>query len=182
MKKYYLLLILTIISCNNSTKVIPKENIAQKKELKKFYESDKIDHYYLDISEDIFFDPIRIKSKNEDTIKLNKILMYSYPDSVSEPNFELNLKKFHFIKHELSKEKKKEVENIFSQQDSLRNEYAACIPKYRDIFIFKKNDSIIGIAKVCFGCGISQFLGTKVDTDGFGLQTELEKLEKIIRN
>ncbi|KIA99275.1 hypothetical protein OA93_06505 [Flavobacterium sp. KMS] len=183
MKKYYLLLILTIISCNNSTKVIPKENIAQKKELKKFYESDKIDHYYLDISEDAFFSLMKKENKTQDDKSLAQLLVASnYPNSISQPNFESDLKKFHFAKHELNKEKKKEIENIFSQQDSLRYEYAGCLPKYRDIFIFKKNDSIIGIAKVCFGCGVSQFLGTKVDTDGFGLQTELEKLEKIIRN
>lgn len=182
MKKYYLLLILTIISCNNSTKVIPKEDIASKKELKKFYDSDKIDHYYLDISENVFFNLMRIENKTEDEKNLAQILASHYPNSISEPNFESNLKKYHFVKHELNGEKKKEVENIFSQKDSLRYEYAGCLPEYRDIFIFKRKDSIIGIAKVCFGCGISQFIGTKVDTEGFGLNTELDKLEKIIRN
>ncbi len=182
MKKYYLLLILTIISCNNSTKVIPKEDIASKKELKKFYDSDKIDHYYLDISEDKIIDILCIKNGTKDEKNLGQLLAGHYPDSISEPNFESDLKKFHFVKQELNGEKKKEVENIFSQKDSLQNEYSSCIPEYRDIFIFKRKESIIGIAKVCFGCGISQFIGTKVDTEGFGLQTELDKLEKIIRN
>ncbi|MCC9071566.1 hypothetical protein LNQ49_08240 [Flavobacterium sp. F-65] len=176
MKKYFLLLILTIISCNHS-----KEKRTPKKELEKFFESDKIDHYYLDISEDKIINILCIKNKTKDEKELGGLLASHYPDSISEPDFELKLKKFHFIKKELSEKKKKEVETVFSQKDSLQNEYSSCLPNYRDIFIFKRKNSIIGIAKVCFGCGVTQFLGTKVDTDGFGLPTELDKLEKIIR-
>lgn len=181
MKKYYLLLIITIISCNNSKENLLKGKTSPKKDLKKFFESDEIDHYYLDISEDKIIDILSIENRTKDEKELGELLASHYPDSISEPNFELKLKKFHFVKKELNEKKKKEVETIFSQKDSLQNEYSGCLPNYRDIFIFKRKDSIIGIAKVCFGCGITQFYGTKVDTDGFGLHTELDKLEKIIR-
>lgn len=135
----------------------------------------------MDISQDKLIDILSIKNKTKDEKELGELLASHYPDSISEPNFELKLKKLHFVKNELSEEKREKTEAVFSQKDSLRNEYSSCLPNYRDIFIFKRKDSIIGIAKVCFGCGITQFYGAKVDTDGFGLRTELDKLEKIIR-
>jgi hypothetical protein len=185
--KNYFFLFLIIASCN---KINPKkENLAiraekstAKKELKKFYDSDKIEHFYLNISEEKVIELLRNKNKNSDQNNLTDLLVGHYPKTISEPNFEAKLAKNKFIKTELSEIKKKEVENIFSQKDSAQTEFSSCLPYYRDIFIFKKNDSIVGIAKVCFGCGVSQFKGTKINTDGFGLSSELEKLEKIIRN
>lgn len=109
------------------------------------------------------------------------ILSGYYPDSVSRPNFESDLLSYSFIKTELSKEKKKEVEKIFTQKDSIQTTFSGCIPMYRDVFVFTRNDSITGIAKVCFGCGVAHFYGTKVDTKGFGMRSELKNLEKIIR-
>jgi len=109
------------------------------------------------------------------------ILSGYYPDSISRQNFESDLLRYTFVKTELNKEKKKEVETIFTQKDSIQMTFSGCIPMYRDIFVFKRNDSITGIAKVCFGCGVAHFYGTKVDTEGFGMRSELKKLEKIIR-
>ncbi|RKS21763.1 hypothetical protein CLV94_2398 [Flavobacterium endophyticum] len=182
--KNYLFLFLIIISCNKATQ---KDNIqaakpASKKELKKFYDSDKIEHFYLNISEDSILNLLKLKNENKDQKKLRQLLVSDYPDSVSEPNFETDLVKYKFTKTELSELKKKEVEKIFSQQDSTPAEFLSCVPYYRDIFIFKKNDSIVGIAKICFDCGISTFLGSNVDTGEFGLRSELNKLEKIVRN
>ena len=181
MKRLLLILIVIFFGCNNSSKTEIKKKEVIKKELKPFYISDKIDHYYLDISDFSVYDIIRKDTIVKDQIKLSNLLAGNYPKTIAEPNFESDLLKFHFVKTELTKEKKKEVENIFIQNDSLPSDVASCIPKYRDIFIFKRNNSIIGIAKICNGCGESQFLGTKVDTYTFGLPSELEKLYKIIR-
>jgi hypothetical protein len=184
--KKVIFLVLIVVSCNkiNSEKEnlqTRKENLTAKRELKKFYDSNKIEHYYLDISEEKVMKIAKIKNRNRDQNNLIGLLVSHYPDSISEPNFESNLIKYKFTKTELKGAKKKEVENIFSEKDSAQTEFSSCLPYYRDIFIFKKNDSIVGIAKVCFGCGVSRFLGSKLDTDGFGLPTELEKLEKILR-
>jgi hypothetical protein len=180
MKRLLLILILIFVSCDKSNKTeIRKEFI--KKNLKSFYISDKIDHYYLDISDFSVYDILRKNIIVDDQIKLSGLLSGNYPQTISEPNLESDLLKFHFLKTELTEEKKKKVEAIFTQNDSLSPDVASCIPKYRDIFIFKRNDSIIGIAKICNGCGESKFLGTKVDTHTFGLRSELEKLYKIIR-
>jgi hypothetical protein len=203
MKKYYIIL-LVILGCNQHKKVENKsgkinqeiketevQNVTEKiiekksnvkKELKKFYECDKIEHFYLNISEEKVMKLLRIENKTKNETILQKLLVMNFPESITETNFESILLKNKFIKTELNKKKKIEIENIFSQKDSLKTEFSSCIAFYRDVFVFKKNNSIIGIAKICFGCGISQFRGTKVDTEGFGLYTELDKLEKIIRN
>ena len=170
------------IEIYNATEKLIKKKSNVKKELKKFYECDKIEHFYLNVSEEKVMKLLRNKNKTTNETILQKLLVSNFPESITEPNFESILLENKFIKTELNKIKKSEVENIFSQKDSLKTEFSSCIAYYRDVFVLKKDDSIIGIAKVCFGCGISQFKGTKVDTEGFGLYTELEKLEKIIRN
>lgn len=193
MKRLLLILIVIFVSCNNSNKTVvkkEKEKVVddfhevewiERKEFKPFFTSDKIDHYYLNISDDNV-----LKILGGDTIvnnrkRLSMILANYYPDSISQPHFEDDLIKYNFVKTELSQRKKKEVEGIFTQKDSIQMVFSGCIPMYRDIFIFKRNDSITGIAKICFGCGMAHFYGTKVDTEGFGTRFELKKLEKIIR-
>ena len=183
MKKCFLLLLI-LISCNKIKRENPKiatKTIVEKKQLHKFYDSDEIDHYYLNISEKAALDILKIDHKTSDELILSKLLCSYYPNSISEINLEDKLKKFKFVKTVLDKTKKTQVENIFSEKDSIQSDFSGCIPYYRDIFIFKKNDSIIGISKVCFGCGVSQFIGSKINTDGFGLRSELEKLEIILR-
>lgn len=180
--KKYLFLFLIVASCKNTNS--KAEFIEIRKgdtELKKFYESDEIEHFYLNISEDQVAELLGVENKNEDERSLLDVLVSSYPDSISEPNFETKLIKYKFIKTRLNDKERKEVDNVFTQKDSLQTVYSMCLPYYRDIFIFKKEKSIVGIAKVCFGCGESRFIGTKVDTRGFGLNSDLSKLYKIIR-
>lgn len=188
MKKYCFIIIL-FLGCNKHNQQIKKSivkkletEVLEKKELKKFYECDKIEHYYLDINEDDVISIGFLKTRTKEQQLFQRLMTSNYPKSIHEINFEDKLEKFKFAKTVLFKKKKIEVENIFTQKDSLQIGYSSCVPIYRDVFLFKRNDSIVGIAKVCFGCGVSVFLGSKVDTEGFGLYTELDKLKKIIRN
>ncbi|MNY62602.1 hypothetical protein D3C86_1994460 [compost metagenome] len=70
---------------------------------------------------------------------------------------------------------------MFSEKDSIQTDGYACIAEYRDIFIFRKKEKTIGIAKICFKCGRFQIIGSKIDTQYFGLWSELDKLKKIVR-
>ncbi|MWB93784.1 hypothetical protein GON26_05390 [Flavobacterium sp. GA093] len=191
MKRLLLLLVVIFISCKDSNKTVEKKEKAvddvhevvriERNEFKTFFIADKIDHYYLKISDNSLLNILKGDTIVKDQKKLSMILSGYYPDSISRPNFESDLIKYTFVKTELNKKKKREVEKIFTQKDSMQMTFSGCIPMYRDIFIFKKNDSITGIAKICFGCGVAYFYGTKVDTEGFGMKSELKKLEKIIR-
>lgn len=183
MKKYIFILIAIIISsCNNSKKTDIGNLKIAKKELRPFFDSDKIDHYYLDFSEKEFeylvSDNTAQKEKKKEFFNL---FMGYYPDSISKKNFEELLLKYKYKKSKLSAKQEKEIENVFSEKDSLMTEGSACVAEYRDIFIFKKKEKTVGIAKICFKCGRYQIIGSKLDVSGFGLWKELDKLENIVR-
>lgn len=183
MKKYIFILIVVVISsCNNSKKVEVADKKVVKKELRPFFDSDKIDHYYLDFSEGEFE-----HSANDNTVQKEKKKEFSsffygyYPENIPKKNFENLLLKYNYKKSNLSVKNQNEIENIFSEKDSLKNDACACIAEYRDIFIFKKNTKTVGIAKICFKNARFQIIGSKLDVSGFGLWSELDKLKSILR-
>ena len=183
MKKYIFILIVIIISsCNNSKKADTEIQKKEKKELRPFFDSDKIDHYYLDISEREFeYFASDNTTQKEKKKEFSNLFMGYYPDSIPKKNFENLLLKYKYKKSNLSLKQEKEIKNVFSEKDSLMNEGYACVAEYRDIFIFKKKEKTVGIAKICFKCGRFQITGSKLDVSGFGLWKELDKLESIVR-
>ena len=171
------------MSCNHSQKVDKAENKkVVKKELRPFFDSDKVDHYYLDFSEDDFT-KILMKEKNT---KMEEeffdIYVHTFPETIQQENFEKILLNHNYKKSNLSIKQEKEIENVFSEKDSLQNTFAGCAAEYRDIFIFKRKDKTVGIAKICFKCGRTQIIGSKLDVSGFGLWSEFDKLKSIIRS
>lgn len=181
MRKYiFIIIAILALSCNNSKK--PKiNNEVVKKELRHFFDSDKIDHYYLNFSEDDF---AKILMKDNNTKKEKeffKIYVSTFPDTIPQENFEKILLNHNYKKSDLSIKQQKGIENVFSEKDSLQTTFASCAAEYRDIFIFKKREKIVGIAKICFTCGRTQITGSKLDVSGFGLWSEFAKLKSIIR-
>ena len=183
MKKYIFIIILIIaFACNNSEKSKNTNEKVAKKELRPFFDSDEINHYYLNLSDDDFM-KIMMKDKNTQKEKeLMTLFVHHFPDSIPKENFEEILLKHNYKNSNLSLKQQKEIENVFSEKDSLQNTFAACAAQYRDIFIFKKKEKTIGIAKICFKCGRTQIVGSKLDTSGFGLWTELDRLKSIVRS
>lgn len=50
------------------------------------------------------------------------------------------------------------------------------------IFLFlRRKKKTVGTAKICFERGRFQITGSKIDTNGFGLWSELDRLKNIIR-
>ncbi|MNK71121.1 hypothetical protein D3C87_905630 [compost metagenome] len=89
--------------------------------------------------------------------------------------------KYDYKKSNLSSKQQRQIQDVFSEKDSIQTNEYACIPEYRDIFIFKNKKKTIGIAKICFKCGRFQIIGSEVDTQYFGLWSELDKLHNIVR-
>lgn len=181
MKKFiFIITAIVLLSCNNSKRAdINKEKVV-KKELRPFFDADKIDHYYLDISDDNFFKLIRKENKTEKEKELINIYIYTFPDNIPKVDFEKTLLNHNYKKSNLSSKDEKNIENIFSEKDSLKNDACACIAEYKDVFIFKKNEKTVGIAKICFKNARFQIIGSKINTEGFGLINELERLESIV--
>lgn len=152
MRKFIFIIAAIIISsCNNAKKTEVVATKVVKKELRPFFDSDKIDHYYLDFSKREFE-----HSSNDNTAQKEKKKEFSgffygyYPDSIPKKDFEKLLLKYEYKKSNLSIKQEKKIENVFSEKDSLQTTFAACIAEYRDIFIFKKKEKTVGIAKILF--------------------------------
>lgn len=181
MKKYtFIIIAILTLSCNNSKKLNIENEKAVKKELRPFFDSDEIDHYYLGQRSD-FEHSSRDNQKQIEKKKEFSTFFYGYYPNNVEKDFENLLLKYDYKKSNLFSRQQKEIQNVFSEKDSIQTDGFACIPEYRDIFIFKKNDETIGIAKICFKCARFQIVGSKLNTEGFGLWTELDKLKKIVR-
>lgn len=145
-----------------------------------YFEFDEVEYYFKDVSEEDTFKIALKEKKNNENEEFIKIVERKYPKNVSE-EFSSRLLKFGYIKKTIDKTKKDQLKNIFSENNCKENIAAACVPKYRDIFIFKKNKKTVGIAKICFGCRLFHIIGTNKNLENFGQCGDFEKLEKLIK-
>jgi len=182
MKKYiFTLIVIAISSCNHSKKEeIKNTTKATKKELRPFFDSNKIDHYYLDFSDDEFTKFIRKDNLTKEEEEFSDLFMGHFPNTIPKEDFEKSLLNHNYKKSDLSTKQQSEIQNIFSEKDSLMDYGYACVAEYRDIFLFKNKEKTIGIAKICFKCSRFQIIGSKIDVSGFG--KELGKLKKIVHS
>ncbi|MFB9109209.1 hypothetical protein [Flavobacterium gyeonganense] len=182
MKKYIFIITAIIISsCNNSEKENTNNEKVVKKELRPFFDSDEINHYFGNYTLESVIDFTGKSKRSKKQQELECLFVGYFPDSIPKEDFGQILLSHNYKKSNLTIKQQKEIENIFSEKDSLQMSAYACVPEYRDIFLFKKKEKTIGIAKICFKCGRFQIVGSKIDTQYFGLGTELDKLHKIIR-
>lgn len=167
-------------SCNNSKKAEANNVKVLKKELRPFFDSDRIDHYFVNYTLDSIIISGGESKKSKKEKEFEGLFMGYFPDSIPKKDFEKTLISHNYKKSDLSEKQQKQIENVFSEKDSLQMSGYACVAEYRDIFIFKKKEETIGIAKICFKCGRFQIIGSKIDTQYFGLFDELDKLKKIV--
>lgn len=73
-----------------------------------------------------------------------------------------------YFKKKINSTKFEALNKIFIEKPYEEGSARACIPVFRDILIFKKNDKITGMMKICFNCHQYRILGTKANTDNFG--------------
>ncbi|RZJ84209.1 MAG: hypothetical protein EOO20_21540 [Chryseobacterium sp.] len=71
------------------------------------------------------------------------------------------------------------LREIFKEDEIIFENNRTCEPVYRDMLVFKNKGKIIGLAKLCFDCEISDFMGTNADTKNFGGSQEFDRLRKI---
>lgn len=183
MKKIiFLITVIVLLSCNNSKNSDADNNakVAVKKELRPFFDSDEIDHYFVNYTLESIINFEEKSRKSKKHREFENLFMGHFPDSIPK-DFKEILLSHNYKKSDLSIKQQKGIENVFSQKDTLQMDGYACVAEYRDIFIFKKKEKTIGIAKICFKCGRFQIIGSKIDTQYFGLWTELDKLHNIVR-
>ena len=190
MKNIIFLLVILLFSCNSKkeTKVenIEKQNIESfVKEPKitgeKYFVYDEIEYYQNQIEEDQIGELYDNQKKSlKDSLKM-QVILGETPKSISDTNFIDNLKSFGYTKSNIEPKKFDKINEIFIEKKHSEMYETACIYIYRDILIFKRKSKITGIAKMCFGCDASVIVGTKSNTEGFGMSGDYEKLRKILR-
>lgn len=176
------------ISCKKEESQIEKAILS-----KTFFDFDKIEHY-------------KLKITNTDISNLSNLLVegeeLSKKDSINEIiyMFVTNLRPKMANEKEINtvlsavKNQKKTIDNkyfqelksdIFIEKKCNFNEdmIPATLPLYKDIFIFWKNKEIIGLAKLnSNGPFLHVFQGTTKNTDCFGENGEIQKLQKILKH
>ena len=185
MKKLLLISTLTFIlfGCKTSTKNQNKKSNTNDKVTfgKKFFVYDQIDHYYNNFDDRNFIELNDNQSRSElDSIK-GGVLIGLLPRAIKDSSFIEKLPKIDFVRNNISKEKFVKIDSIFIEKAFNKSKAFACVHIYRDLFIFKKQNKIVGIAKVCFHCMGNEIIGTNANTENFGQDGDYEKLEKILR-
>jgi len=169
-KKYSIVLLLfVILSCKS-------------KEEKMFFDFDSVEYYSLNKGKEK-----EIIENNQNGIKdsiLNKILYSEFPENLNDEVFYKSINSKGFSKFNLSQ---KDVEYL--KDDLLTEKFSfklfemskACAPEYRDFLVFKKNNKISGIAKICLWCGHFYFINSKKDinTEDFGTEKDYESLKEL---
>ena len=176
MKKNSLfILLLFIVSCNNKTD--KNLEIAEK-----YFEFDKVEHFQVNNNDEVW--KLLKTPESERTIEgkyFHKILMeYNYPKSVNDSAFFIKLTKLYPKINIVDSTLYKSLSKIFSNHKIELKESNACDAFYWDIFIFKKNGKVNGIAKICFDCNLQYIVGSKTNTANFGANGEFEELKKLI--
>lgn len=190
MKKILLLSLILLLGCNskneNSTQNVHesnKENSLKAPKITgdKYFDYDEIEYYKNEIEEDqidALYD--NQKKSLKDSLKMGVVLGET-PKNITDINFIQYLNSFGYTKTKINDKLFGKIDEVFTEKKHSEVYATGCIYIYRDILIFKKKAKIIGIAKICFGCEASVIVGTKSNTEEFGMSGDYEKLRKILR-
>lgn len=163
--------LITNINCKN-------KNSEKKLELFNF---DKVEHYSTENKSSIFssIDKKHYENLNESEKKYLKILENNLPAKNRDTSFVSELQNLNFKKVTSKKSNIKKYKEIFSSEFCNEMQENACAPIYRDIYVFRNNNKIVGIAKICFECEIIDFSSEKYNWQRFGKCESLKELENM---
>jgi hypothetical protein len=143
---------------------------------------DEIDFYR--ISERANYELHAVETRGTDSKALEELVYFNSPDTLNELNVTVLKKKY--TQYKMNENQIKEISKFFVHYDSAVQKGSFtlttfCDPVYRDILVFKKDQKIIGVAKVCFGCTQNYLLfgesGMRdVTLDYSGLEKELDNV------
>lgn len=159
------------LNCNRP-KEVTKPNV---------FDFDCVEHYVT-----VNDNPIKKSIAEKKYHNLNKeeelylsILETDIPFKLKDTAFVASLEHLHFKKHLANSIENQQLKEIFSQEFCDEMAQNACSPIYRDLYIFRKNNSITGIAKVCFQCKIVYFVSKNKSWQRFGTCDHFAKLLEL---
>jgi hypothetical protein len=110
------------------------------------------------------------------------VILGNIPSDTSDLTFIDKLEAMGYTRNKIDESKFQAIDEIFTEKRVDEIFATACIQVYRDIFVFKKGNKVVGVAKVCFGCWGHHIVGTKSNTSAFGQNGDFDRLYKLIRN
>jgi len=171
-KAIFLLLVIMMVSCNK------KEPTAQQD--LPFFHFDQIDYYHKTISEDTINAIIQKEDKTRKEQGLLQIIKGKVPVSTIDTLFIKNMDILAFEKQTLPASVHAKIGHLFSLRTVEKPVYPACEQVYRNILVFRNKDKVIGVAKICFDCGLSSIVGARYDASQFGQSGEYKELQEIL--
>lgn len=143
-----------------------------------YFDYDELDYYYTDDTIESKLYDERLKSINK--LTRYNVIMNNVPRSIEDTSFISKLEKIGFKRIIIGRDRFQIINEYFKEKKVDELYGRACISIYRDILIFKRNGRVIGVAKICFGCGDNQIVGTDAITDTFGMNGDYEKLQTVL--
>jgi hypothetical protein len=117
-----------------------------------YFDFDEVVHYKTDITEDNLLELRNKKIKTvKDSMLLRNICEYTF-ESISDNRAITYLDSIGFEKKTIISSKYPAIRNIFKESNHIYESSKMCEPIYRNIYVFKKNSKVSGIAKVCYDC------------------------------
>lgn len=147
-----------------------------------YFDFDSVDCYHNEIDDLqlLELDQSKLTPKQQ---MLNDLVLEDTPKSIVDTAFITQLEPIGFKKNRISEvEKINTLKEIYREKSHKESFATTCITVYRDILIFRSNDSIVGISKICFDCQNHKTIGTQVNMDNFGQSGDYGKLARLLRN
>lgn len=136
-------------------------------------EFDEVSHYVIadeDVRDENLF--------HDNFSDLQSAIIYNdYPYNLDFKFYE-ELTKVGFKKNEIDKIKFSKLKDILKYEFNIKIGTSRCLTTYRDILVFQKNNKIVGVVKICFGCGQYCSIGENLPDFNFDKYNELEVLLK----
>ena len=123
--------------------------------------------------------------QNENNNSFNKLYSGLEAPKSIEKDFEKKLISYGYVKTIVPKDKISAIFQTISNDINLKYHEVACIPMYRDILLFQKDNKTKAILKVCFECGMNSVSGkfeSNFNYKAVNIMSNYEPLYKILYN
>ena len=146
-----------------------------------YFDFDEVEHYKNHISEDSLSEIRAVNFFQSKTKRFLSIIEGDTPMELSDSLFVNELESFGYEYRKISESKHENLNEVFREKSANRTmETFMCLPVYNDILVFKKDNKVTGVTKICFMCQQIYFVGTAADTRNFQTLNAFHKLREVL--
>lgn len=185
-KKHLILLTwisLTMIYCNcespQSVAILTTDTTTSNI-CKPYFIFDQVEHYSIKTTDHEYMLLETKKNTTENERLLIEVLSRDIFKSLKDTSTINHLEKIGYLKMTVDTRLNDSLSEIFCERKHESPVIAACIPMYKNIFVFKYHGKTVGLAKICYSCLLSNIVGTKCNTVDFGQSGDFEKLRNLM--